>query len=134
MKPFSYVMILIIALLTIVVMSLFLGKSNTTYQNLEDSQTCEKSVQVNSITRFEGFSLDTDLKCPTLFIELDETATNNKNVVFKTLSLAMIDTWNEFLQGKQEVFKTDSQNYCVIRRVIEFNGDKKYVFELCNSY
>ena len=126
MKPFQIIAAFTIAIFGFLLILGFLGKTNVALRDISDSNICETSVRINSAARFEGLSFDTDLKCPTLFIELDESRSNNKYVVFKTLALAMSDTWKEFLEGKEEVFNSDTQNYCVIRRVIELKGTTKH--------
>ncbi len=118
---FELVAGLTISLIVLLLLFLFIFTSKTGIREISDSQICKQSLKMNAYVRYDKLSGYEDIKCPTLFIEINEKNTNNKKVVFETLALALADTWNEFLEGKEELFATETQDYCVVRRVVEFD-------------
>jgi hypothetical protein len=93
------------------------------YRDVADSVICKESVRLNAGLRYDKATSKIDVNCPTRFIQLP---VDKQTVVFESLALAMADTWNEFFEGRVEVFETDDQNYCVVRRVIEFKEPMQY--------
>ncbi|MEK6886671.1 MAG: hypothetical protein AABW88_02455 [Nanoarchaeota archaeon] len=117
---------MVAAILSFVVLILvlaFIKSANEGTRNIVDKQICKQSVEANALFRFDKLSAKTDIKCPTIFIKSSAT---KKAAVFETLALAMADTWDEFLLGRVEIFDTSTQNYCVIRRVVQFDNPEQY--------
>lgn len=119
---FQVIAAVAIGLFVLALLSLYLQTSKIGLRDISDSSICKQSVKMNARLRFDKLITETEIKCPTLFIELNSKQTNNEEAVFRTLALALSDTWNEFLEGKEEVFNTATEDYCVVRRVIEFDG------------
>lgn len=120
---FSAINSVILGIVVLILLLIFVNTSRSGMQDLADKQICKKSVEANSWFRFGGVSANTDINCPTKFIKV---SSSSENVVFETLALALSDTWDEFLEGKEEIFPTATQDYCVIRRVVEFKEAETY--------
>ncbi len=123
MRMYSVMVAAILSLVVLVLILAFIKSTNEGTRDIIDKQTCKQSVEANAFFRYDKLTMKTDIKCPTKFIK---SSADNKNAVFETLALAMADTWDEFLMGKQEIFDTNTQNYCVIRRVVQFENPDEY--------
>lgn len=123
MRMYSVMVAAILSLIVLIGILAFIKTANEGTRDIIDKQTCKQSVEANALFRIDKLTMKTDIKCPTKFIK---SSAAKKNAVFETLALAMADTWDEFLMGKQEVFDTSTQNYCVIRRVVQFENPDEY--------
>lgn len=126
MNMFQIMASVIIGMVVLVLLVFFLGASKASLRDVSDSSICKESVKLNARLRFDKLMTETEIKCPTLFIELDKKQANNEKAVFNTLALALTDTWDEFLEGKEEIFNTATEDYCVVRRVVEFDDKAKH--------
>ena len=123
MRMFSLITSLVLSLVVLILVITFITGAGKDIRGISDKQTCKQSVELNAALRFEGVTIQSEIKCPTRFIKVKGT---EKNVVFETLALALSDTWDEFLGGRREVFETSSEDFCVLRRVVEFKGKERY--------
>ena len=124
MEEFKWVNVMVIGIVALLLFLFFLGVSyRQSTESILDKSICKKSVQSNSNLRFSDIASNVEIKCPTLFIKVDS---DDEKVVFENLALALADTWDEFLQGKSEIFETKTEDFCVIRRVVEFKQAKTY--------
>ena len=123
MRMYSVMVAAILSMVVLISILAFIKSANEGTRDIVDKQTCKQSVEANALFRYDKLTMKTDIKCPTKFIK---SSAIKKNAVFETLALAMADTWDEFLMGKQEIFDTSTQNYCVIRRVIQFDNPEQY--------
>lgn len=122
-RMMSAVVGIAVTLVILVSILLFEFRANSGIGSITDKSTCSESVKLNSDLRLGGVTAGVDLKCPTLFIKVSG---NDKNVIFESAAQALADTWNEFLKGREEVFDTKTDDYCVIRRVLEFDTPNTY--------
>ena len=123
MKILSFASAIILSVVVLILYMAFLFTYRQGVRDLTDSEICKTSVTSNAFLRYDKISGKIDIKCPTLYVPSDSS---KKNVVFQTLALSLADTWNEFLEGKSEIFDTTTDDYCVIRRVIEFKQANKF--------
>jgi len=112
-----------VTLIVLVVILLFEFRANSGIGSITDKSTCSESVKLNADLRLGGATAGVDLKCPTLFIKVTGS---DKNIIFESAAQALADTWNEFLMGREEVFDTKTNDYCVVRRVLEFDTPNTY--------
>ncbi len=123
MKGFSISNAVILGIIALVLILVFLQTAQKSIRNISDSSICKESVKLNALLRYDKETSTSDIKCPILFVKTDS---DKQNVVFQSLALALSDTWNEFFEGRVQVFDVEKQNFCVIRRVIEFNTQGKF--------
>ncbi len=123
MRIYSVTVAAILSIIVLILILAFIKTADEGTRDIIDKQTCRQSVEANAFFRYDKLTMKTDINCPTKFIK---SSANKKNIVFETLALAMSDTWDEFLMGKQEIFDTSTQNYCVIRRVVQFDEPEQY--------
>jgi hypothetical protein len=84
-------------------------------------ETCKKSVLIYSTAARWGMPLSDSIKCPTKYITI---STNNNYDAERTIANEMYDCWDNFGQGKQELFGAQNENFCVVCSVISFSGVK----------
>lgn len=123
MKIQAYVSGVIFSLIALLLIYFVYTKIYSGTTNIADSEMCKQSVMLNANMRFNEINPNTDIKCPMLTITEDST---DKNVVFATLADSMSDTWGEFLKGEREVFDVSKNDFCVIRRIVEFKNPQTY--------
>jgi len=123
MRIYSVMVAAILSIIVLVLVLAFIKSAGEGTRDIVDKQICKQSVESNAFFRYDKLTMKTDIKCPTIFIK---SSADKKNAVFETLALAMADTWDEFLLGRVEIFDTSTQNYCVIRRVVQFENPEQY--------
>jgi len=82
---------------------------------------CAASVQVHSSMHIGDIYIESPLECPTQEIEIKD---KNKERVMQKLALAMYDCWDEFGEGRLNLFlqkEGDTTNYCVVCHHITFD-------------
>jgi hypothetical protein len=124
MRYFNWVNAAILTIIVVILYYVFIGRVGKTGGEIIGDKICRESIELSSKTKIFGeFDPSIDLKCPTDYIEV---SSNEQEVVFRMLADALAQTWNEFLEGKEAVFDTATENYCVVRRVIEFKEEETY--------
>jgi hypothetical protein len=84
-------------------------------------ETCKKSVLMYSKTVIGGKPLSDSIKCPTKYITIKS---NSDDEAKRTIANEMYDCWDNFGQGKLELFDTKNENFCAVCSVIGFSGVK----------
>jgi hypothetical protein len=91
------------------------GLSGTT-----PKQICKSSVKMNAASHIGDLYLDSELKCPTQYINIDK---RKKDEVMGELAKYMYDCWDMFWEGELNLFpqeEGDTINYCVVCHHIIF--------------
>lgn len=112
-------MILIISLVICIFLSVLIIRWKTMLSEESESQICEQSNRISAMYAEKGIKIDTEIKCPTLYIKVPE------GKEFEATADAMDKTWKEFLEGQKQVFILEEQNFCVLRRVLEYEKKEK---------
>ncbi|MFA5141460.1 MAG: hypothetical protein WC471_00635 [Candidatus Woesearchaeota archaeon] len=117
--PITYIMVLIICLVTLIVLIMFQSSIINLIKSTTTDNACKASVYLQSKLQLEGknFIETGNLECPTRVIELTKEAQ-----IKPTIANELYSCWDNFGQGKWEIFKADSQTYCVICSNIQFKG------------
>ncbi len=123
MVEFKAVAMYILGAVVALLLFTFLRDFGLTTQGLTEDQICRQSAEANADFRFEKLPNNIEVKCPTLFIKVDSA---EQNVVFENLARSLASTWDEMLLGEKNIFDVQDQNFCVIRRVLEFKTANKY--------
>ncbi len=125
---FSHVQLAILAIMAIIVFSLFLYKSYTKMSDKMAVQDCKNSIAAHSIVNKGSFGeIFTDIKCPTREITIKKLKKTNEIVAEE-----MHRCWYVWGQGQGQYFKGDG-NFCHICAVYQFSEKGKEVKGL-NEY
>ena len=85
--------------------------------------TCTKSLQMSAI-KLEGladkFGNPVDIRC---YTEYENYRTQDEQEIKRIIADKMVECWDQFGQGKTEIFNTKDNNYCVVCSRLTF--DKK---------
>ena len=129
--------IIMLAAITIIgllfTLNLF-GKTKDVSETLVDYHICREGNRGVVKTRFQVFDwvlAEKGVKhCKTEQVKV------KKDKEYDTIAKKMALCWNEYLEGKEAVFKTQDANYCAFCSVLEFeennkqlNGLSKYLIE-----
>ena len=123
MNMFSYTNAIILGVISIIFILVYYQTVRTTTEDLALNTQCKESVKLNALTRYDEISADTSIKCPTIYKKVKAT---NQDAVFEVSARSLADTWNEFHEGRVQVFDTKKENFCVVRRVLEFSEQEQY--------
>jgi hypothetical protein len=115
---FSHIQLAILALVAIIIFSLFLYKAYVNISEKMGVQSCKNSIAAHSLVATGSFSeIFTDIKCPTREITI-----KNPNKAYEIIAEDMHRCWYIWDQGEGQYFKGDG-NFCHICSVYQF-GDK----------
>ena len=92
-------------------------------------ETCKNSVYIHGSTKLGDYSLDTDIKCPTQELHIK---TRDHNVAKQNIAKAMYDCWDQFAQGKLNLFGDEETIYCSICHIITFRHKNKEILGFAN--
>ncbi len=82
-----------------------------------EKEACQKSVLMHSKLRIETKPISESIKCPTKFITIEET---NATKIKQEIANQMFDCWDNFGEGKLELFDAQSEKFCVVCSVLNF--------------
>lgn len=122
---FNVLMYILVALLVLTIIIYLYVAFKTGSEKQIEKEACKRSVQGASMfkLRISGVQLIDDLgravplKCYTQY----NTVAAGKET--QAISYALYNCWNQFNQGRSEIFDTKNNNYCVVCSRLEF--DKK---------
>jgi hypothetical protein len=114
----SHVQFAILAMVALIIFSLFLYKAYTNISEKMSVQSCQNSIAAHSLVAKGSFSeIFTDIKCPTREITIKKLSKTNE-----IIAEDMHRCWYIWGRGKGQYFQGDG-NYCYICSVYQF-GDK----------
>ena len=123
--------ILLIAVLTIIGLlftATLFGKTKELSENLADYEICKNGnfgVVKTRLKVFDWVIAEQGVKhCRT------EKVTVPSGKEYEAIAKKMALCWDEYLQGKEEVFQTQDANYCAFCSVLEFEDKNKKLNEL----
>jgi len=113
----STIQIAIIALVSLIVMSLFLYKAYVGIRNNTSVQSCKDSIATHSfVAGMSERDIFTDIKCPT-----NEITIKNLKDTNPTIAEDMHTCWYEWGKGKGQYFQGDGV-FCHICSIYSFNN------------
>lgn len=120
----SVIMYVVLALFVLFVIIIFIGTVKEGQEKLLTKETCKRSVETISATklRVKGFQLFDKFGSPQTLNCATQYLTAGAGQEKKVLANAMFDCWDEFGQGKKEIFDTAKGNYCVVCSRVEFTN------------
>jgi len=119
--PNIFIVSIIIAVITIVLLTNVIIKIKEASAEEAAKQTCKISVQTQAKSKLRYADFSGEIKCPTVKLEIKD---KSEDAVKKKLADAMYDCWDQFGRGKLELFLDDSV-YCAICHRITFGDDAK---------
>lgn len=88
-------------------------------------EICKRSVAMHSSLNLKGVNFNVDtIVCPTVNFTIEKGAPNQE--INARISKAMFDCWDQFNEGKAELFDSDGI-YCAICHIIAFEEDGRKV-------
>jgi hypothetical protein len=116
----QYMTGLVLLLLVAVVMLFFYGRFGEIATQDNSVDLCRQHVQVSAIARVGGLQIYDVGKCPTEYIEIDET---DEEKIKKKVANEMADCWYKLGEGEYELFEADTGTvqHCVICSVMDFS-------------
>jgi hypothetical protein len=119
----------IVFIIGCVVMGIAIGKEA---DRAAKRDTCTKSLQMSAI-KLEGladkFGNPVDIRCST---DYENYGTQDDQEIKKIIADKMVECWDQYGQGKSELFDTKDNNYCVVCSRLSF--DKKTELENFTSF
>ena len=115
----------IIGALALIVLLFFMYNASRDAEENAQKQICKKSVLMYSKLMIGGKPLSESIKCPTKYISLQSSKNNLE--IEKTIANEMYECWDNFGQGKLELFDTKNEKFCVICSSIGFSGAQKEI-------
>ncbi len=106
----------ILAIVLLVIVLMFLAYYEIVMRAKIPKKICQNSVFIHAITHVRGISAYNDLKCPTRYKTI---STGDGEGIKKELADAMYDCWDQYLQGRYELF-TNENVYCAVCEVVDF--------------
>lgn len=124
-----YFNVLVLLVVTLLVLSLFLGKLKTATLGTVDKSMCKESVRTAAGAKivWEGSVVIGDrmpISCGTKYITRSYTE-KDEDKIKQEIAGAMFDCWDNFHRGTLEIFDTTDQNFCVICSRLDFPKYKK---------
>jgi len=113
----NYLLSLILVVVFIFIMMLFLSEYSKKVDTGTQKEICKDSVLMHGATKLGDYALDTDIKCPTQ--ELKITSQDPEKIKYQ-MAKAMYDCWDQFAQGKLNLFGDEETIYCNICHLITF--------------
>ena len=107
----------VIILVTILIIAAFQSSFFKKTDKGTAKEICKSSVLMHSMGRMGSFSLDLEAKCPTQEVYIK---TNDDNQRKYELAKTMYDCWDQFGEGKLELFGDEETIYCHVCHVIAF--------------
>ncbi|PIU30367.1 hypothetical protein COT07_01055 [Candidatus Woesearchaeota archaeon CG07_land_8_20_14_0_80_44_23] len=114
----------ILIIIFIIVMAVIIPKIVGVANEANQKEKCKESVLIYSRAATWGLPLSDSIKCPTKYIKI---STNNDYEAERTIANEMYDCWDNFGQGKQELFGTQNEDFCVVCSVISFSGKEREI-------
>ncbi|MCX6709846.1 MAG: hypothetical protein NTV63_02720 [Candidatus Woesearchaeota archaeon] len=118
----------IIGALALIVLLFFMYNASRDAEENAQKQICKQSVLMYSKLMIGGKPLSESIKCPTKYISLPSSKSNSE--IEKTIANEMYECWDNFGQGKLELFDTRNEKFCVICSSIKFSGAQKEIYGL----
>src|SRR3989344_5619443 len=125
------VLIVIIAALTVIGLILLFplfGKTKTLSEDITDYQICKDGnigVAKTRLKLFDWVIAEQGVKhCRTERVKV------SSGKEYETIAKKIALCWDEYLEGKQEIFETKDNNYCAFCSVLEFEDKSKKLNEL----
>jgi hypothetical protein len=115
--------ILILAFIIIAV--IIISKISEVAGTASEKETCKQSIIMYSTLALGGKPLTDSIKCPTKYLSLSSSKSNLE--IQKTIANEMYDCWDNFGQGKLELFDTKNENFCVVCSSVSFSGAQKEI-------
>ena len=112
----EFIVIIIFLLAVLIILIGFQLKLFGSAQQETPKNICKTDVTLNAALRFKGSVLSSKLNCPTQMITIKET---DESAIKAKLATAMYDCWDQFGQGKLELF-SDNGLFCSVCSVINF--------------
>ena len=101
----------------------FLGETKTFSENLADYQICKDGnigVVKTRVKLFDWVLAEQGVKhCKTEKVQVP------KGKEYETIAKKMALCWDEYLEGKEELFETKGANYCAFCSILEFEDKSK---------
>lgn len=98
------------------------------YSKAFGKTSCEASVREHAALKLGFADFSNEIKCPTVKLKIKD---KNEEIVKKKIADAMVDCWDQYGQGKLELFKDDNV-YCAVCHRITF--DKTMQVKGFNDY
>jgi hypothetical protein len=124
-------MLLVIGLAILLVLLPFLGKFFLKLGGEGPKEVCKSSVLANALLRVDRTQFSENIECKEEFATL---ATRRESKVYAELAGRMADCWEQFLEGRRELFGDDG-TYCHIcshiafkNKTLKLAGFDEYVF------
>jgi len=114
--------IIIIALLAITFFALLsLFSVKTLFSDILANQNCKNSVRAAMLGNVQGMDFAKEINCPTQY----KTLKGDEEQIKKQIAEEMWTCWDNFGQGKYELFSATTDNFCAICSVIDFDKTAK---------
>jgi hypothetical protein len=111
--------VFLVIVLALIILLLFLAFEANLFKIFgaaEIKGTCKTDVYANSL-RLKGTAFSEKIRCPTEEIKI---ATTEQNEVNARVAKALYDCWDQFGQGKLELFQDSDGTYCAVCSIIDF--------------
>ena len=119
--------VIVLTLLAILVIFLYYKHISSSTNKLIEKEQCKNSVRAAAAVKtipgqgmVDSFGNPVKLNCETHYIKVD------KGREFEIIAEEMATCYDEFLEGKQEIFDTKDGNYCVVCSVMDFKQKKVF--------
>ena len=124
-----YFNVLVLLVVSILVLSLFLGKLKTATLGTVDKSMCKESVRTAAGAKivWEGSVVIGDrmpISCGTKYITRSYKE-KDEDKIKQEIANAMYECWDNFHRGTLEIFDTTDQNFCVVCSRLDFPEYKK---------
>ena len=113
---------LVVTVVLLIVAFLFLEyetQLKEAYSKVFGKTSCEASVREHAALKLGFADFSNDIKCPTVKLKIDD---KNEEIAKKKIADAMVDCWDQYGNGKLDLFKDDNV-YCAICYRITFGKD-----------
>ena len=118
----------VLAILGLVFILPLFGKTKAYAENLTDYRICKDGNRAVVLTRLKAFDwviAEQGVKhCKT---EKVKVQTGKE---YEAIAKKMAQCWDQYLEGKEELFETQDNNYCAFCSVLEFEDKTKKLNEL----
>jgi len=114
---FSWISAMILMMLVIISILAFYGDVAAKFRSNDEKMACKTSVLEHAAAHLKIIDLSSDVKCPTRDISVDGDEEKMKS----QLATAMYDCWDQFGEGKLDIFGPDGI-YCAVCNRVDFGS------------
>ena len=116
---------LVILAITLIIVFVFQQRLSAEIKENTPKELCKLSVQQHAKSKIGGFDFSEEINCPTqqIIIKEDLTKEKEQTTAKKTIADAMADCWEQFGEGKLDLFQGDGI-FCADCSIINFENPK----------